>query len=121
MTKLLKSGALSFKTDPLDKRLKLVKRGDVARLAAVSYRRQDDRPTRCHTSRKKERVKADDLTYTFTIAEITMLLYVFVPYAVWRAEWCGNFGIYLRWLKRPKLLASCSKQNTVQVSQCRTY
>lgn len=40
MTKLLRSGALPFTTDPLDKRLKWVKRGDVVRLNEASRKRQ---------------------------------------------------------------------------------
>lgn len=39
MTKLLRSGALPFTTDPLDKRLKWVKRSDVARLCEASRKR----------------------------------------------------------------------------------
>ena len=64
-----------------EKRCKLVKRGDVARLAAASHRRQTARTARCRTSRKEQRVKADETAYTFTIGEVTMLLYAFVPYA----------------------------------------
>lgn len=40
MTRLLKSGALPFTTDPLDKRLKWVKRSDVARLNEASRKRR---------------------------------------------------------------------------------
>ncbi len=40
MTKLLKSGTLPFTTDPLDKRLKWVKRSDVARLNQASRKRR---------------------------------------------------------------------------------
>lgn len=40
MTKLLRSGTLPFTTDPLDKRLKWVKRSDVARLCEASRKRK---------------------------------------------------------------------------------
>ncbi len=40
MTKLLRNGQLPFTTDPLDKRLKWVKRSDVARLCEASPKRR---------------------------------------------------------------------------------
>ncbi len=83
MTKLLRSGALPFTTDPLDKRLKWVKRNDVTRLHEASRRHQISRPVGPHFRHTSQREKASEPgepTYTFSVGELILLLYVFVPY-----------------------------------------